>query len=80
MGCRTGFYAIFEGSLDPESALPLILEMLDWITAFSGAIPGASPAECGNYSEQNLRMAQWEAGRYAETLRNAGKDRLNYPA
>jgi S-ribosylhomocysteine lyase len=53
--------------------------MLDWIIAFSGSIPGASPAECGNYSEQNLNMAQWEARRYAETLRHAGKDRLKYP-
>jgi S-ribosylhomocysteine lyase len=79
MGCRTGFYAIFEGDRDSEGVLPVILEMLDWIAAFSGPIPGASPAECGNYSEQNLNMAQWEARRYAETLRHAGKDRLNYP-
>jgi S-ribosylhomocysteine lyase len=80
MGCRTGFYAIFEGDRNSEGVLPVVLEMLDWIIAFSGPIPGAAPAECGNYSEQNLGMAQWEARRYAETLRNAGKDRLNYPA
>jgi S-ribosylhomocysteine lyase len=80
MGCRTGFYVILEGSLDSEAALPLIREMLDWIEAFDGPIPGASPAECGNYSEQNLNMAKWEARRYGEVLKNAGRERLNYPA
>jgi S-ribosylhomocysteine lyase len=79
MGCRTGCYVIFEGDLRSEDALPIVREMLDWIIAFSGTIPGAAPAECGNYSEQNLNMAQWEARRYAEVLKNAGKDRLNYP-
>jgi len=28
MGCRTGFYAIFEGDLNSEAVLPLIKEML----------------------------------------------------
>ena len=73
MGCRTGFYVIFEGDLNSEAVLPIVLEMLDWIAAFSGPIPGAAPAECGNYSEQNLGMAQWEVRRYAETLRNTGR-------
>jgi S-ribosylhomocysteine lyase len=79
MGCRTGFYTILEGELSSEDALPLIREMLDWIIAFSGPIPGAAPGECGNYSEQNLNMAQWEAKRYAGLLKNPGKENLNYP-
>ncbi|AEF82420.1 S-ribosylhomocysteine lyase [Leadbettera azotonutricia] len=79
MGCRTGFYVILEGELSSEDALPLIQEMLDWIIAFSGPIPGAAPGECGNYSEQNLGMAQWEARRYAGVLKNPGKENLNYP-
>jgi len=48
MGCRTGFYAIFEGDLNPGSILPLIKEMLEWTIAFEGKIPGASAIECGN--------------------------------
>ncbi|MDR2019917.1 MAG: S-ribosylhomocysteine lyase [Treponema sp.] len=80
MGCRTGFYAILEGNLDSETALPLIREMLDWIEAFDGPIPGASPAECGNYSEQNLNMAKWEARRYGSALKNPGRENLTYPA
>ncbi|MDR2486052.1 MAG: S-ribosylhomocysteine lyase [Treponema sp.] len=79
MGCRTGFYLILEGDRNSEEALPLLREMLEWIRAFQGAIPGAAAAECGNWREQNLEMAQWEAARYAEAVRNPGKERLNYP-
>ncbi|MDR1177960.1 MAG: S-ribosylhomocysteine lyase [Spirochaetaceae bacterium] len=80
MGCRTGFYLIAEGSLVPNDILPLLDEMASWILAFDGPIPGASPAECGNWSEQNLNMAKWEMRRYRDTLKNAGPERLNYPA
>jgi len=80
MGCRTGFYAIFEGDLTSEAVLPLIREMLEWIIAFEGTIPGASAKECGNWQEQNLEMAKWEASRYAALLEKAGRENLNYPA
>jgi S-ribosylhomocysteine lyase len=79
MGCRTGFYTILEGDLSSSDALPLIREMLDWMLKFKGDIPGAAPAECGNWQEQNLNMAKWEANRYAAVLRNPGKENLNYP-
>jgi len=80
MGCRTGFYAIFEGDLNPEVILSLIKEMLEWIIAFEGAIPGASAKECGNWQEQNLEMAKWEALRYAAILEKANKENFSYPA
>jgi len=80
MGCRTGFYAIFEGDLTSEDILPLVKEMLEWISAFEGTIPGASAKECGNWKEQNLEMAKWEARRYAALLEKANKENLNYPA
>ncbi|MCL2320417.1 MAG: S-ribosylhomocysteine lyase [Treponema sp.] len=79
MGCRTGFYVILEGDLSSASVLPLIREMLSWIIAFNGPIPGASAAECGNWREQNLDMAKWEARRYAALLAKAGKENLSYP-
>jgi S-ribosylhomocysteine lyase len=80
MGCRTGCYMILEGDLDSEGALPLVRELLEFIGNFEGPIPGAAPAECGNWQEQNLDMAKWEAARYAAVLKNAGKETLNYPA
>jgi S-ribosylhomocysteine lyase len=80
MGCRTGFYMILEGERDSSSVVPLLREMLAWIAAFEGPIPGATPEECGNYSEQNLNMAKWEAARYAAVLKYPGIGNLHYPS
>jgi S-ribosylhomocysteine lyase len=79
MGCRTGFYLILEGDLSSQDVLPVLREALDWIAGFEGAIPGALPAECGNWQEQNLNMAKWEAARYAKVLQNPAQENLNYP-
>jgi S-ribosylhomocysteine lyase len=79
MGCRTGFYLILEGDRSPEEILPLLREMAAWILAFEGPIPGAAPAECGNWQEQNLDMAKWEFRRYAAMLNRPGRENLNYP-
>jgi S-ribosylhomocysteine lyase len=80
MGCRTGCYLILEGDRSSPEVLPLVLETFEWIGAFTGDIPGAAPGECGNWREQNPDMAGWEAKRYAEALRKAGPENLNYPA
>ncbi|MDR0669557.1 MAG: S-ribosylhomocysteine lyase [Treponema sp.] len=80
MGCRTGFYVIFSGDLGSRDILPVLGEMLDWIEAFSGPIPGARPEECGNWSEQNLDMAKWECRRWAAFVRAPRDENLNYPA
>lgn len=80
MGCRTGFYLILEGDLDSPSILPLLRELLDWVEQFDGPIPGASPAECGNWREQNIDMAKWECRRYAAIVKNPGGENLNYPS
>ncbi|MDR0526455.1 MAG: S-ribosylhomocysteine lyase [Spirochaetaceae bacterium] len=80
MGCRTGFYVILEGDLKSADIAPLIIELMDWIEKFEGAIPGATPAECGNYSEQNLSMAKWEASRYGAMLKKAGSGCFEYPS
>ncbi len=68
MGCRTGFYLVMFGDLNPENVCPLILEMCDFILAFEGEIPGAKPAECGNWLEQNLDMAKYYIRRYRQEL------------
>lgn len=70
MGCRTGFYLLMFGKLTSEDIYDLVLEMCDFIDKFEGDIPGASPVECGNYSEQNLSMAKYYIRKYAKDLRN----------
>jgi S-ribosylhomocysteine lyase len=79
MGCRTGFYLIMEGDLTSGDVLPLVREMLGFMEQFSGAIPGAIAIECGNWQEQNLDMAKWEAARYNAVLKNAQHENLHYP-
>ncbi len=59
MGCRTGFYLVMFGELDPASVVGTVKDMCEFILGFSGDIPGARPEECGNYSEQNLNMAKF---------------------
>lgn len=59
MGCRTGFYLILSGKLSPDDVFDLIKAMLEFIVSFSGEIPGAAPAQCGNYLDMNLSMANY---------------------
>ena len=68
MGCRTGCYLLMFGNLDSNDVLPLTLSMCDFIINYEGEIPGASPEQCGNYSEQNLAMAKYYIERYKSRL------------
>lgn len=68
MGCRTGCYIVMFGDLKSEDIYDLVIEMCDFIINFEGDIPGASPKECGNYSEQNLNMAKYYISRYKKSL------------
>ncbi len=80
MGCRTGFYIIFAGDYVSEDIVDIVMEMFQFFIDFKGDIPGATPKECGNYSEQNLNMAQWESRKFTdEVLKNLKTENLNYP-
>ncbi len=80
MGCRTGFYLILKGKLESKDIVDLIKELYKFMAEFKGGIPGATAIECGNYLDQNLPMANYEAKKYLEeTLENLGEENLNYP-
>ena len=68
MGCRTGCYIVLFGDLESEDIFETVISMCDFIIAFEGNIPGATPAECGNYSEQNLNMAKYYIAKYKQDL------------
>lgn len=68
MGCRTGFYLVTFGDLQSADVFDLMKETCEFILQFEGEIPGATPVECGNYSEQNLPMAKWYTRRYLDDL------------
>lgn len=80
MGCRTGFYLIIKGKLSSKDVVELIKEMYEFILVFNDKIPGASEIECGNYLDQNLPMAKYEAKKYLdETLYKLKEENLKYP-
>lgn len=68
MGCKTGFYLVVFGNLEPENVYGLVVETLEFIVNFEGEIPGATMVECGNYSEQNLEEAKLYANEYLRVL------------
>lgn len=80
MGCRTGFYLVLSGGYSSKDILPLITELFEYIKDFTGEIPGASAAECGNYLDMNLPMAKFQAERFLnEVLHNISEKNLIYP-
>ena len=74
MGCRTGNYLLLSGDYTPRDVLPLIIETMQFIAAFEGDIPGASPRDCGNYSYMNIDNASTEARRYLAAVRMQAGD------
>lgn len=77
MGCRTGFYLIMKDT-EHSAAIDLTREIFAWISDYNGEIPGATPVECGNYSDQNLAGANNAAGEMVEVLANWSAEMLKY--
>ena len=64
MGCRTGFYLILKGDLNSSDIIILVKELFEFISNFSGEIPGATAKDCGNYLDMNLDMAKYISIRF----------------
>jgi S-ribosylhomocysteine lyase len=80
MGCRTGFYAIFKGDLSSRDVVGILTDMFLFIARYEGEIPGADARSCGNYLDQNLPMAKYEAQKfYREVLSFMTDENLFYP-
>lgn len=68
MGCRTGFYLLLFNEWDSQKLFPYVTSFCDYVINFEGQIPGATPIECGNYSEQDLTLAKEYAKKYKQEL------------
>lgn len=79
MGCRTGFYLLTR-DLPHEDAIKLVQDSFAFMSDYSGDIPGASEAECGNYREQDLPGANREAGAMLPILSSWTVEKLQYEA
>lgn len=78
MGCRTGFYLINSGYIEPENLSSVIEKMCGFILGFEGDIPGAAPDQCGNWTDHDLPMSKYHVAKYLEDLK--GYRRFNYPS
>lgn len=80
MGCRTGFYLLLFGDLEPADIADLVRRMFGFMASFEGEIPGARPEECGNWHDADLVGAKWWADRYlANTLTKLDESNTVYP-
>ena len=54
--------------------------MADYILSYEGDIPGYSPRDCGNYLDNNLKLAKIYMNKYkTEVLDAPTPDRMKYP-
>jgi S-ribosylhomocysteine lyase len=67
MGCRTGFYMVYEGEVSPLEVKTALEHSLQRV-ADVVHIPGVSELECGNYRDHDLLAAQ----HHAKTALEAG--------
>ena len=80
MGCLTGNYLLLRGDLRSFDILPLMRRTFEFIAGYDGPVPGAAPADCGNYLLHDLPMARYEARKYLdEVLAHPGPENLEYP-
>ena len=82
MGCRTGFYVIFAGDLKSEDIIGVLREAADYVLNYDDntPIPGYSPRDCGNYLDNNLKLAKIYMRKFKEeVLDNPVEERLSYP-
>lgn len=79
MGCRTGCYLLLKGRLESGDILDLVKRMWQFVSEFDGDIPGATAKDCGNYLDQNLPMAKYEAEKYLERMEKFTEKNLIYP-
>lgn len=80
MGCRTGFYLLLSGDYKSRDIVPLVTEMFEFIRDFEGEVPGAAARDCGNYSDMNLKMANYlAAGFLNNVLYGIDDEHLIYP-
>ena len=70
MGCRTGFYLVLFGEWSSSDVVPLVARCFEFARDFEGEIPGAQPAECGNWHDVDLNLAHWWALPGPDALRH----------
>lgn len=69
MGCRTGFYLITAGFIPLPKIKEIMYDTFLFMSEFEGDIPGATPEECGNYTDMDLPAAKKRAKKFLQCLK-----------
>ncbi len=77
MGCRTGFYMIVK-DMPQEDAIRLVRDSMEFVSTFTGDIPGVSETECGNYKDHDLKGAKKDVLPILGILKNYKPAMLDY--
>ena len=66
-------YVLFSGEPTGTEVVGILQKMYQWIAELPDdyKIPGATAAECGNYSDHNLLEAREDARKFFETIKDA---------
>jgi S-ribosylhomocysteine lyase len=79
MGCQTGFYFLFDSrKLSDEEAVKLVKATFAQGAKFSGAMPGKSPAECGNFINLDVDLAKAQCAYYSQLIQDWTAEKLAY--
>ncbi len=79
MGCQTGFYLLVDSrQLTDADAVELVKETFAAGAAYSGAMPGYSSVECGNYINLSVDLAKKQCAAYCEVIKNWTVEKLAY--
>ena len=79
MGCQTGFYFLFDSRrLTDQQAVELVQTVFAQGAAYRGEMPGKSAAECGNYVNLDVTLANAQCAYYSDVIRDWTADKLAY--
>ncbi len=78
MGCQTGFYLLVRNTVEPQTVLSVVKDVLERIIAHKGSVFGASRKECGNYQNLALQPCIDECRKYLSILNNKSEVDFKY--
>ena len=79
MGCQTGFYFLFDSRrLADGEAIELVKDVFVRGAAYDGPMPGKSAAECGNFVNLDVALANAQCAFYRDVIRDWTEADLAY--
>ena len=79
MGCQTGFYVLLDSrQLTDQQAVELVQTVFAQGAAYDGEMPGKSAAECGNYGNLEVSLANAQCAYFSGVIAGWTADKLAY--